>query len=297
MRRTGTTALLLLLWTGGQSLHAQTRVDVLFHGAALDYAGSELKRDGSVVGVYGYLGSGLSHVLEGTASQTRIDYRDGTRLSQVDVSGAYTHYFPKTTLRFGGHLIDSTDRLTDGGTVVFANVGRYVPYVWNANVGFAQTSYPNYDESDAAIGGRRIRTDGLSVLQISPGAGLSWGDITGYRFFYASLRGHYIRLSKDVGLGDRTFLSMQASLDYFYKKATVSGFVWSGAQAFAVRQGGFTAYNLPERHTGGYGGSLRYVLAPKAAATVGVYSERFRDLGFDADVSATIVTLSLGFTL
>ena len=224
MRGTVTAALLLLLWPAGDALHAQaqTRVDVLFNGAFLSYQGSE-KKDGSVVGAYGYLGHGLSHVVEGTASRTQINFRDGTRLNQVDVSGAYTHYFTKTTLRAGGHLIDSTDPLTDGGTVLFASVGRYVPYAWSANVEVAQTSYPNYDESEPT--GGRFRPDGLSVLQINPGAGVSWGDATGYRFFYATLRGYYIRLSKDVGLGDRTFLSMQASLDYIYKKATVSGFV------------------------------------------------------------------------
>jgi hypothetical protein len=309
MRRTSTAAVLLLLGAVGPALQGQTRVDVLFNGTLLNYQDSELKQDGTVGGVYLYVGNGLAHVIEGAFSRTRIDYRDGSNLRQVDLSAAYTHYFTRSTLRAGGHMIDSTDPLTDGGTVVFGSAGLYVPYEWDVGVEVSRSSYPNYDDSDSPSPspspgpspgpgpGGRSGTDGLNVLQISPGAGVVWGDFERYGSFYATVRGYYIRLSKDVDLGDRTFVSVQASLDYYYKRVTVSGYVWRGAQAFAVRQGGFTAFNLPERHTGGYGGSLRYVLGSRAAATLGAYDERFRDIGVDTDVSTRVFILSLGFTL
>lgn len=297
MRRLTATALgaaLLLLLpavaTGPSPLSGQTRVDVLLTGVRLGYAGSTLKESGEVVSAYGYLGNGLSHVVEGTGSLTFIDYRDGSRLEQIDVSGAYTHYFTNTLLRLGGHVIESTDPLTDGGTVVFGSIGRYEPYRWSAGVEAALSRYPVY--SDSLMSSR-----GLTVTQVSPSAGFSWGDGSGYRFFYATVQGYFIRLSRDVGLGGRSFYSTQASLSYTYRSATLSGFLWSGRQAFGVRQNGFTAYNLPELHTGGYGGSFRYVLTPKSAVTLGLYSERFRDIGFDDDLTSAVLLLSLGFTI
>jgi hypothetical protein len=272
------------------ALSAQTRVDLLFTGVHLGYAGSETKKDGDVLTAYTYFGQGLSHVLEGTGSFTRIDYRNGSRLEQVDVSAAYLHYFSTSLIRVGGHLIESTDPLTDGGKVLFGSVGLYAPYRWSAGVETAVSRYSAYRDS-LAWG------SGLTVTQVSPSAGFTWGDGSGYRFLYATIQGYFIRLSRDVGLEDRSFYSMEATLSYTHGSATFGGFAWHGQQIFAVRQGGFTAYNLPELHTGGYGGSLRYVLTPKSAVTLGVYSERFRDIGFTNDVAATILLLSLGFTL
>ncbi len=267
----------------------QTRFDILLHGSLLTYDGSVLKDGGWVAGAYGYLGHGARHALEGAAARTRIDYLDGTHLEQNDLSLAYTHYFPRVSLRAGAHYIDTNEVLTDGGYTLFASVGPYVPYVWNANVEVAYSSYPNYSL-------------GMSVLQIAPGVGLSFGNAEGTRFLYASGRGYYIRLLEELALEsgevlDREFLSAEMKLDYFHGRATVSGYVWSGEQAFAVRQAGFTTYNLPEKHKGGFGGTLKYALGQKVAAAVGAFSEQFRDIGYDEDVSLTVLYLSLGFTL
>ena len=104
-------------------------------------------------------------------------------------------------------------------------------------------------------------------------------------------------MSDEIGLGKQNFVSLQASVDYYYKSLTANAFVWSGEQVFAVRQGGFTVYNLSEKHTGGYGGSLKYAFGQSVAATVALFNEQFRDIGFVDDVSLTTLHLSLGFTL
>jgi hypothetical protein len=262
----------------------QTRFDLLFHGTGLQYEGSVLKDNGLVGGLYTYLAFGAGHALEGGATRTRINYVDGFTLEQNDVTVAYNYLSNGVTFRVGAHFIDTNDALTDGGGIVFGNLGLRDPYVWNADVGVAVSRYPNFGE-------------GLSVLQLSPGVGLSWRDTTGYRYLYAHVRGHYIGLSDEVGLGKQHFVSMQASVDYYYKRFTANAFVWSGEQVFAVRQGGFTAYNLSEKHTGGYGGSLKYAFGSSVAATVGLSNEQFRDIGFVDDVSLTTLYLSLGFTL
>lgn len=262
----------------------QTRLDLLLHGTALQYRGSVLKDDGLVGGAYTYVAFGGGHAIEGGVTRTRINYFGGFTLEQNDVTVAYNYSSNTATFRVGAHLIDTNDPLTDGGGIVFGNVGLRVPYVWNADVGVAISRYPNYGQ-------------GLSVLQLSPGVGMNWGDTSGYRYFYAQVRGHYIGLSEEVGLGEQNFMSLEASVAYYYRRLTANAFVWSGEQVFAVRQGGFMAFNLSEKHTGGYGGSLKYAFGSSVAATVGLFSEQFRDIGFDEDVSLTTLYLSLGFTL
>jgi hypothetical protein len=271
------------------SAQDQTRLDGLLYVTLLDYSGSMVKQDGYVAGFYSYFGYGPRHGFEAGATRTHIDYVDGTSLNQNDVSVAYTHLFPKASLRLGAHIIDTQDPPTDGGVVLFGSVGPLIPYVWNANVQVAYSRYPNFD-------------GGLGVLQLSPGVGLNFGDATGTRFLYAQVRGHYVRLLDEVVAEDgaaleRNLASMQTTVDYFHGPVTLSGFVWSGEQSFAVRQAGFTAFNLSEKHTGGYGGSLKVALGSKASLSVGLYNERFRDIGFVEDVSLSVYNFSFGFTL
>ena len=167
--------------------------------------------------------------------------------------------------------------------MVFAGASRYRVGVWSAGAEGLWSSYPSYD-------------GGLGVLQVAPSVGFT-AYAEGNRILGATLRGYAIHLSRDTGLGATNFFSAEAAVSFTAGSFTVSGFAWGGEQAFAVRSGGFLAFNLSELHRGGYGGGFRWVMTPKSALSAGLYVERFQDMEYLEDASARTLSVSLGFTL
>lgn len=236
-----------------------------------------------MAGFYGTYGTGYRHLIEVGAARTGIDNRDGSRLSQTDASVAYSLFGSRASGRLGAHLISTSDPLTDGGLILFGGASVYRVGAWSAGAEGTWSSYSDYD-------------GGLDVVQAAPSAGFT--AYTGADGVLAgTVRGYVIHLSRDPGLGNTDFFSAEVALSYTLGAWTVSGFTWGGEQAFAVRDGGFLAFNLSELHTGGFGGGLRWVAAPRLALSAGLYVERFEDLGFAREAWARLLSFSLGFTL
>ncbi|MHB1191828.1 MAG: hypothetical protein ACYC6F_02180 [Longimicrobiales bacterium] len=263
---------------------AQTRTDVLLHATGLSYQGSQVKDAGWVVGFYGTYGSGWKHLVEVGATRTGVDHLDGWQLRQTDLAAAYGYYGAQGAARAGIHVISGNDALSDGGMVLFGGASRYRVGAWSAGAEGAFSSYGDYD-------------GGLTVAQVAPSVALTKAAGEGRHVLGATLRGYYIKLSEDVGLGSRDFLSGEAAVSYTSGRLSLSGFAWAGEQAFAVRGGGFTVFNLAELHTGGFGGGLRWVLSPRSALSAGYYMERFEDFGLANTAWTRSLSASLGFTL
>jgi hypothetical protein len=273
--------LALLVLAGPAS--AQSRWDALAYGSGISYADSGVKSGGVVAGFYGTYGTGYRHLVEVGAAWTGIDNRDGSRLSQTDASVAYSLFGARASGRLGAHLISTSDPLTDGGLILFGGGSVYRVGEWSAGAEAAWSSYPDYD-------------GGLDVVQVAPSAGFT-AYTGGNGVLAGTVRGYFIHLADDPGLGSTDFFSAEAALSYTVGDWTVSGFAWGGEQAFAVRDGGFLAFNLSELHTGGFGGGLRWVVTPRTAVSGGLSVERFQDLGFTGEAWARLFSLSLGLTL
>lgn len=265
-------------------LAGQSRTDVLLHATGLTYQDSQVKDRGWVAGFYGTYGTGWKHLVEVGATRTGIDYLDGWQLRQTDVAAAYSGYGATMAGRVGAHVVSTNDPLTSGGLVLVAGVSRYRPRAWSVGAEGAYSRYGDY-------GG------GLQVAQVAPSVGFTRSDPLAGRTVSGTLRGYWIRLSEDVGLGGSEFLSGEAALAWTQDRVTVSGYAWAGEQAFAVRAGGFTVFNLAELHTGGFGGGLRVVLSPHAALSAGYSMERFQDLDLSGYAWARTLSASVGFTL
>ena len=279
----GVAAAMAAGWTGWAApLGAQSQTDVLFYASAISYQDSQAKDNGTAVGVYGTYGTGWKHLVEVGATRTGIRYADGWELTQNDVTLAYSRFGAKGAGRVGVHFISNNDPLTDGGMVLFGGASRYEVGAWSAGAEAAFSNYADYD-------------GGLAVMQLAPSFGVTAYD-AGSRVVGATLRGYAIGLSDDTGLG-KTFLSAEAALSFTTGSVTLSGYAWGGEQAFAVRGGGFTSFNLSELHTGGYGGGFRWVMSPKSALSAGLYVERFQDMDVATDAWARTFSVSLGFTL
>lgn len=219
----------------------QSQGNVLLSGSVLSYSESQVKEDGYAFGFYGTYGTGWKHLFEVGASRTLINYLSGEQLQQSELAAAYNFFGARGSGRVGGHLILSTDSLTDQGFILFGGAKAYKVGVWSVGADAAWSSYADYG-------------DGLSVAQVAPTLGFSFANATRNRFVSVGLRGYFIHLSTETGLGSQDFLSAEAGASVTSGPLTMSGYAWGGEQAFAVKSGGFLAYNVSELHKGGYGG-------------------------------------------
>jgi hypothetical protein len=272
-----------LLALGPGLVRAQSQVDVLLHGAGLNNAASASRDGGYAAGLYATWAANWKHLLEVNGTFMRIRYTAEPDLEQFDLAAAYSRFWSRGSVRIGGHWVESTDALTDGGLVVFGGASVYRPGVWSVGTEAAASRYDGWD-------------GGLTVVQLAPAAGVSWGNARrGY--FGAVVRGYWIHHSLDVGVGARDFVSGEAALFLTFRAVTLSGTGWFGEQSFAVRNGGMFVYNLADLHEGGYGGGARWVVNPRTAVSGGLYVERLRAGEPGRNENTTALMFALGFTL
>ena len=107
------------------------------------------------------------------------------------------------------------------------------------------------------------------------------------------LRAYYINTDKEVsGTGKEDFYSLETRLGMDRDRIGLGVFGWTGEQAFAVRQEGFSVYNLNERHFGGYGGEIRCRVSPHSQATVRIADEYFAQFA-NAVKTHRVVTMAM----
>lgn len=274
---------LLSLALGSVVYAGSVRFDAITYYGHVDYDSGSIKQDAHLAGLYSYVGCGLSHLFEAELDYTEINYRNGFMLQQRDYTLCYSNFsIPYWRFRVGGHYLESEDDLTDGGWVAFAGAHYYVSGRWDAG---ADVYYSRYDDYDPD----------LKVYQVTPHFGINFWQT--WQFTCRSdLKGYYINLGEDVGLGARDLYSVEERLSLYTRRWTYSVFGWVGEQSFAVRNDGFTVYNLSGEHTAGYGGEVRYVLSDRAALTLRVAKEEFEDFPGGDDTDSVTCTILLGYT-
>ncbi len=262
----------------------KTRLEGLFYTVPLNYGNSLIKDDGIVMGAYGFYGYGLNHSFEGGLDYTKINYRSGSDLEQLDFTLLYSNYSIYSYIfRAGSHYIASDDSYSDKAISLFGGVSYYIPKQLDVGLDGYVSIYQNYEPN-------------LSDYQYVPKIGFSFKKSRNFSVYFQT-KGHFIHLSEEVGLHDSNFFSIEENVTITFKKWVLGGFVWFGEQVFAVRDNGFSVYNLPEKHTGGYGIYQKYLFFKKCSATFGFYREYFTDFGIpENNVEATKFVLSFGYT-
>jgi hypothetical protein len=256
----------------------------------LDYGKTQAKSQASVTGIYGYYGRGANHSLEGDVSFMRIKYdyagnASDYTVTQADMTLVYANYaLSNWKIRGGMHGIVSDDVLTDKAYVLFAGVSRYKTYSYEAGVEVYASVYGNYTP------------DALHAVQVTATGGFYFGDFYKYGSFFARTRGHYIRLSDDVGFGEKSIGSIEQSLSYYRGPWTLEGYAWFGAQVFGVQNSGFVVKNLAEKHTGDVGGSVQYAFNDKWTAKLDASYGRFQELNQAGTSRLRRYLFMLGYT-
>jgi len=258
-------------------------LEAALYGSTVNYEGSAVKRGATVYGLNGTLGIGREHKLDYGAEYLRIRREFIADLQQWDFTLAYANYhFDYQKLRLGGHLIESSHAGTDGAWIVFAGYERFVPGRWQAGINL---NFSRYDRFGPA----------LNVFQLTPYCARTlWrGPVASLQL---NLAGHYIQPSHRAGLPLRHYASGEGGLSLQWRDWTVAGFGWAGKQAFALRGGGYTPFNVAEEHRRGFGAEVRRVTGPRTAVSMRYTREYWRELaGNRAASDAYLATLGISF--
>ena len=261
------------------------RLDVTPYFAYLDYEDGAAKRDAYVGGAHGMLGIGLKHAIEGAAEYAKYNYRNNSDLEQLDFTGVYSNYMiPNIKLRAGAHYIHVPDDDSDGGWTAIVGAHYYKLQSWDVGLDGYYSRYRHYDPK-------------LNVYQATPHVGfVFWRNPKEKAALRLDLTGYYIRLAEDMGVGDQNLWSGEGRLGLWVEDWSCAVFGWAGKQAYAVRSGGFTVYNLTEKHTGGFGGELGLPLSKRSRLTLKVSKEYFEDLVTQKNTAAWVSAVLFRYT-
>lgn len=296
--------LVALIAAASALIAAQNSVVVPF-GGYLRYGDGSVKDSGYMAGVY-MSSESDGKVVELQYSYVDISYKDSSEnLRQNDFTLALS---AKTedgnSFRVGGHYIDSDDIYTDGGLALFggAHFASTAQLYYGADLYY--TNYKNFDPA-------------LDVWQATPYLGkFFYGGDLGNFYLKASYTYIWLQSSRIVqsvgqtgGNGRGTvsivktdeygdsYNSASISATHYYKRFTTTASFWLGKQAFAVRDGGFSVYNLPELHKGGAKLQTYYSYSKETTLGVSFGYERFTDTqsGEDTGLFAAIASLTYTF--
>ncbi|MCF6200647.1 MAG: hypothetical protein L3J42_00725 [Hydrogenimonas sp.] len=290
-------------------LAAESGTTAIPFAGYIGYGSQSVKESGYFAGAYV-----STRLAEGDLafqySYTDISYRDGSDdLAQNDVTIAYgKKYGENLYIKGGVHYIDTDDLYTDGGFTLFGGVEyiEHMPYTFGADL-----YYTNYSSFDPP----------LNVWQISPYAGGRLLE-NSYGSFYFSTRYNFIAfksakieetivgMSSKMGGGSTrtpfsivryseytdTYHSVEIKLINYYKAFKTVAAVWVGKEAFAVKDDGFTVFNLAEIHKGGLSLYTSYGYSKSVTIDVGLSYDRFTDTKNGEDSGMTVFTASLGYS-
>ncbi|KAF0170500.1 MAG: hypothetical protein FD161_4592 [Limisphaerales bacterium] len=259
------------------------RLDATFYGGWIDYQGTQVKDSAKLWGLATWLGLGKSHAIETAFDYIEVDRVGLPRLKQLDVTAAYNSFaVAGWRLRAGAHTLANGDAASDGAWGAFAGAEWLGSAKWSAGCDAFFTRYEDFGT-------------GLEVLQLAPKFGrvLATGADWTLR---ADTHGYWVNASEDVGFARRNFFSAEERLTLFWDRWTFAAFGWTGRQAFAARGDGATLFNLPEKHTTGYGAEVKRALSDRAAVSFRFNREEFRELGGTTTSAAHTFLTMLGYT-
>jgi len=100
-------------------------------------------------------------------------------------------------------------------------------------------------------------------------------------------------ITTDIRQRKNGYLSVAGKISWFYRAFDLDPGVWSGAQSYAVRDGGFTVYNLPEKHKAGVDLGIGYAIGDNTRLSLGIAREKvIKDIS-SADVDITTYRIVL----
>ncbi len=228
---------LSLSWLQPASLQAAQSITLMPYTAQLTYVDSTTKDTGSISGIYGFWGMGLSHSLDFALESTSFTSLTGTATAQQNNALVYTYYSSYTSkYRFGTHGVTGDDANTTGGRAmsVGTTYSKYGSFA--ADLDVYSTTYGDYAVYDSAYS---LTGTGLSVTQITPKIAVPFD----YGKYVLNAEANIINLSAAPLGSETSYTSATFGLGVYRMRWSTNLDIYAGKEAFAVRDSGFTLYN------------------------------------------------------
>ncbi|HEC85571.1 MAG: hypothetical protein DRR19_17410 [Candidatus Parabeggiatoa sp. nov. 1] len=258
---------------------AQQGNELLIYYAPIDYRDSTYRDEGKITGIYGAFRPEPGYVWEGAVENINLSYQSLDDLDQTDITLAFTRQKQnRHAYRMGFHSISTTHIETDSSVTWFAGFNRYHPYDDLYGGTLYYTRHPDSDRQ---------------VWQFVPKVQKYLGDIITTGTFLIEGKLNLINVLEE-GNSD-TYFSAEGDITWYYRSFQLMVGAWAGEQIYAVRNDGFTVYNLPYKHTGGFKFQAGYAVTNNTSIKLGIAQELVTETdGVKSDV--TIYMLSLGYT-
>lgn len=228
----------------GVSIFADSKVTIVPYIGFGSYD-SDISDSDNLVGLYSII-KDADHSIELSIESKNLDYNDKSKLNQINLAGSYKKFLDKTT-KFNTLLHYISNNGTSDKTFI-ALVGADKKYQNKLVLGL-QVAYSIYN-SDTLT---------KEIIQIKPSlkfnygrADSKWGIIRPKISFY------YIEPISQNATLESSYFSTELGLTHAKGSFISSISIWFGEQLYAVRDNGFTIYNLNELHTKGFILSSRY---------------------------------------
>ena len=272
-------------WRGipaGFATNGETRMAATAYFGGITYDHAVYKESGWVGGVDGWFAPNQRHLFEAGVDYLDIVNNGLPDLHQVEATAAYSYFgLPQLKLRLGGHYIATDDGPTDGGWVMFGGVDWFAGSRWSLGLDGCFSRYPDFSSL-------------LDVVQVTPrlSVGLAQGSDWALR---GDLKGYWIRLSRELpGVDGEDFFSGEGRLSLFWGRWSLAGFGWAGRQSFAVRNNGYTVYDLAGEYTSGYGAEIKCALGKHVEVGLRFQREQFLELYSNASAAENVFLATIG---
>ncbi|OGG96664.1 MAG: hypothetical protein A2527_03665 [Candidatus Lambdaproteobacteria bacterium RIFOXYD2_FULL_50_16] len=257
--------------------------------SSLAYKDSATKDKGSITGAYLFWGMGLSNSLEIGAEKASFTSLTGTQTGQQNTAVYYTYYKSYSNkYRIGTHGVSGDDSDSDGGRMIGLGTTFSKYGVFSADIDWYRSSYGNYplySSTWSSLG------SGLVVNQWTPQISFPFD----YGKYSAGASMNLINLSAPAYKGDTSFTSTTLNAGIYRMRWATTLDLYSGKEAFAVRDSGFTLYNSPTVYKSGYKVEGTFYYSYQAHFFLSVASRTYEETAADAVASATTFKFKYAF--
>jgi len=259
-------AFLLLLSLIAHVLLADPRqTTIMPYTGILHYVDSSTKDRAHVTGLYAAYGDGRLNLFECAFERLSITRIGLPVYSQWDTTACYTIY-PSAEWRFrlGAHFLYGDDWASDSGHTFFFGGHTIRPRGWNTGWDAYISQYPTARPT-------------LAVLQATPHIGYTM-PLSVNSSLCTDIKSYAIYPGDIPTIHRRTYFSLEGTISAEWRRWKYSAFYWDGRQLFAVRNDGFTVYNVAEAHLAGGGLSISHTLFSMTSVVLQANYDRWIDV-------------------
>ncbi len=238
---------------------------------ALSQYKDKYKDDALLGGIYAKL-TAQKRSYEFAYENTTINSKNNRFLNDIkksDYTFLYSHFLNNNyKIKGGMHLVLSNNITGDDVQSYFTGIEYFQKKRFS--LGF-DLYYSFYAQS----------TLGKEVLQFKPYYGFSFGDYrSAMGTFFTKLSYYHIYfMQKNKATLSRSYLSYEIEVNHHKNNFFTKFKAWTGKQVYAVRDNGFTLYNLYEKHKGGWSLSSKYAFNDHLGIRASYINEVYSNIG------------------